>query len=170
MNDKYTMSVKTPGQMIIFRGKQARTPAKFKNILKYEVDFLLNQCRRFSLKFEIKNETEEDYLFELEKEQHINYFNSEPQIQDLVVDECIPNPVEPKPVEPKKDMRVEAKKENKSILQTLVEENKEIPKPKVIVKKEPKDNLSIFSKKKEEECGDPEEASSILNKLISGND
>lgn len=46
MKTLYTLSASTPGHVFIFRGKKLRSPVKFKNITKEEVDLLQTQARR----------------------------------------------------------------------------------------------------------------------------
>lgn len=54
----YTVKILTPGQMIIHRGKRARTPVTYKNVTETELMFFQSQCRRLMLEYEtVDNES-----------------------------------------------------------------------------------------------------------------
>ena len=53
---KYKVVVTTPGHVLIFRGRQARTPVVFWNVSKSEIEFIDSQARRSLLKYEVREE------------------------------------------------------------------------------------------------------------------
>jgi len=56
--ETYQVKVLTPGHMIIFRGKRARSPVVFKNVRKEEISLIDSQARRSLLKYEVIKESD----------------------------------------------------------------------------------------------------------------
>jgi hypothetical protein len=50
---KYNVKITTPGHIIVFRGKRARTPIVFENVLESEIQLLELQARRLMLDIEV---------------------------------------------------------------------------------------------------------------------
>ena len=58
MNMKtYTVKIKTPGHMIVFNGKRARTPVVYEHILEKDLSVFELQARRSMLEYEITDES-----------------------------------------------------------------------------------------------------------------
>lgn len=52
MKKTYTVKILTPGQILIHRGKRARTPVTYKRVTEEELKFFQTQCRRLMLEYE----------------------------------------------------------------------------------------------------------------------
>lgn len=53
----YTVKIKTPGHMIVFNGKRARTPVVYEHILEKDLSVFELQARRSMLEYEITDES-----------------------------------------------------------------------------------------------------------------
>ena len=86
--ETYSVKISTPGQMIIFRGKRARTPVRFEKVHKEEIGLLENQCRRSLLKYEIYKEGKvnevSDDLIEVDLTEKVEESKSEPDLEEYI--------------------------------------------------------------------------------------
>jgi hypothetical protein len=80
--ETYRVTVFTPGHIILFRNKQARTPVTFKNLKESEVALIDAQARRSLLRYESVKESEiEECVTE-----EINFLTEDIKVEELVND------------------------------------------------------------------------------------
>lgn len=56
--ETYNVKFLTPGQILVFRNKRARTPVTFERVLKSELPLLEAQARRLLLKYDVSKTSE----------------------------------------------------------------------------------------------------------------
>ena len=79
MENLFKVSITTPGQIIVFRGKKVRSPAVFHKVTKSEIPVIETQARRLGLKYEINDDIPEPVIVKKD----IVVEKSEAEIEEL---------------------------------------------------------------------------------------
>ena len=79
----YRVNILTPGHMMVFRSKRARSPVRYDNVSETELAHLVSQARRSMLKYDVTDESK------IEKETVIEEIEIQKEDEDIEIEELV---------------------------------------------------------------------------------